>query len=148
MNGKLHLWFTVKRHTVVASLRNVKPPSAPWPVVFFRKKMKMYGSTSVPKCRVYVSSSLASLYISRKNWGCWERSKEGHLKPSEGERHVWGCDNRLENEGFSNCADKGKGRKTFWETHQLSKEQGKGKYELLHQRYFYFSGVMNRWLNI
>lgn len=110
MNGKLHPWFTVKRHTVVASLRNVKALSAPWPVVFFRKKTEMYGSTSVPKCRVYVSPSLASLCISRKKTkDVGKGQRKGILNHQKGR----GCDNRLENEGFSNCADKEKGRTTF-----------------------------------
>lgn len=113
MNGKLHPCFTVKRHTVVASLRNVKAPRAPWPVVFFRKKTEIYGSTSVPKFRVYVSPSLASLCISRKKKKKTKDVGKGQRKGILNHQKGRGCDNRLENEGFPNCADKEKGRKTF-----------------------------------
>ena len=40
-------------------------------------------------------------------------SKEGHLKPYEGQRDFWGDDDRLENEGFSDRIDSKKSKKAF-----------------------------------
>lgn len=42
--------------------------------------------------------------------------------------------------GFLTILSK-KSKKAFWETCKISKESGKGEYEIGHQRGFYFNGV-------
>ena len=54
---------------------------------------------------------LVSVYPEKYQWG--KGSKEGHLKPYEGQRRFWGDDDRLENEGFSDRTDSKKSKKAF-----------------------------------